>query len=498
MKDQMIKNMKWLQSGLVRSTGILILLIVVLLVADTFCYRLTLPLTIDESNGRTTLHVGSETLALGNVGIPTRLQFGATDKVIHEYQIDGTDTTNNYTLDQNYLDWLSSSLYYRFQAWMRDLDGTSQWTNLSLRVGQQQKLTIASPEASSSVALPAIGAWQIQMQLQRPETPRMLTLLMTNHTSIHIVLDRNDRYIHVTQSATGLNDALIASTFFPTDILPFAAMVLDFIVRTLLWSLFLLLLMCGIALPVVWFYSRPSAGQFEQLSDELTQDSNPTTQTRDQQKQAEPAFKTQRDGDAIKYIKIFLIQLWQQITEALHPIALVALGISLCFVAWIARVQYNGQPHIFDAQAYLFAAKMYASGHLSLPASTIIDRFPGPFMVTWAGRWFTQYPPGTSLTLVPGIWLGVPWLVEPVLGTLALFGSGLIAARLYDRRIATLAVLLGTLSPFYSYLTASYRSCYSTLLPGVGTMDEHTLFARRSKMATAGCSPLLWYGSVDA
>ena len=454
----MIKNMKWLQLRLVRSTGILIILIVVLLVADTFCYRLTLPLTIDESSGLTTLHVGSETLALGNVGIPTRLQFGATDKVIHEYQIDGTDTTNNFTLDQNYLDWLSSSLYYRFQAWMRDLDGTSQWTNLTLQVGQQQKLAIASPEASSSVALPGIGTWQIQMQLQRPETPRTLTLFMKNHTSIHIILDRNDRYIRVTQSATGMNDALITSTFFPTDVLPFAAMVLDFIVRTLLWSLFLLLLMCIIALPFVRFYTLPPAGQSGQPSDKPTQDNNATTQTGNQQEQEAPTFNLRQNRGTIKAIKTFLFQRWQQITEALHPIALVALGISLCFVVWIARVQYNGQPHIFDAQAYLFAAKMYASGHLSLPASAVIDRFPGPFMVSWAGRWFTQYPPGTSLTLVPGIWLGVPWLVEPVLGTLALFGSGLIAARLYNRRIATLAVLLGTLSPFYSYLAASYLS----------------------------------------
>ena len=51
-----------------------------------------------------------------------------------------------------------------------------------------------------------------------------------------------------------------------------------------------------------------------------------------------------------------------------------------------------------------------------------------------------------------------PWLIEPLLGTFALRGIGLIAARLYDQRVATLAVLLGVLSPFYSYLAASYLS----------------------------------------
>src|SRR5207249_3389004 len=89
---------------------------------------------------------------------------------------------------------------------------------------------------------------------------------------------------------------------------------------------------------------------------------------------------------------------------------------------------------------------------------TDVHNFPGPFMIQSNGRWFGQYAPGTSLTLVPGIWLGAPWLVEPILGTLALLGIGLIAAQLYDRRVATLAVLLGALSPFYSYLAASYLS----------------------------------------
>jgi len=131
---------------------------------------------------------------------------------------------------------------------------------------------------------------------------------------------------------------------------------------------------------------------------------------------------------------------------------------SFCFVTWIAYVQYQGEPHIYDASAYLFAAKMYATGHFAVPIPSVVDRFPGPFMVLFDGQWFGQYAPGTALTLVPGIWLGVPWLVEPLLGTFALLGIGLVAARLFDRRVATLAVVLGTLSPFYSYMAASYLS----------------------------------------
>ncbi len=149
---------------------------------------------------------------------------------------------------------------------------------------------------------------------------------------------------------------------------------------------------------------------------------------------------------------------WQRLTKAVHPIALIALVGSLVFVVWIALVQFNAEPHIYDASAYFFAAKMYAEGHLWVSIPKLADLFPGPFMVQFDGRWFAQYAPGTALMLVPGIWLGVPWLVEPVLGTLALVGISLIAARLYDRKVASLAIMLGTFSPFYSYVSASYLS----------------------------------------
>ena len=64
--------------------------------------------------------------------------------------------------------------------------------------------------------------------------------------------------------------------------------------------------------------------------------------------------------------------------------ALLLLLASFGFVSWIAAVQYNGEPHIYDASAYLFAAKMYAQGHLAVPIPPASDRFPGPFLAGYA------------------------------------------------------------------------------------------------------------------
>ena len=125
---------------------------------------------------------------------------------------------------------------------------------------------------------------------------------------------------------------------------------------------------------------------------------------------------------------------------------------------WIALAQYHGEPHILDASAYYFQAKIFASGRLAAPAPADLAAFQGPFMVAWGGRWFAQYPPATSALLAVGMVFGAPWVVEPLLGAAALAGIYLLGRRMFGGRTALLAVGLGALSPFFLYLAASYLS----------------------------------------
>jgi Dolichyl-phosphate-mannose-protein mannosyltransferase len=460
--------MKWLRYHITRYLLLLVTLLLVLLAADALCYLIALPVEIDVQHGAATLHVGSESVVLGAVGTPAQLVFSLHDPIVHEYQIDGTDSTNNYTLDSTYINSIAASPYYRFQAWMRDLDGTSRWRNGQVWANGREEQSVAWPANGSSLSLPPAPTLRISVQLQRPETPMTLTLLSTGGGVVTITLDRNDRQILVSRSIPGQsNNATPTTTFFPLDAAPFAAMVIDTLVRITLWAVIVLLVVItgeiGIGLARRGRLIAPTA-DLSALA--------PHTETTPTLAETIPTHGGRADQPAVGAINRplragirlsnvwyrFPRGIWQQVTAALHPIALLALAGSLVFVAWIAAVQYNGEPHIFDASAYLFAAKMYALGHFSVPVPAAVDRFPGPFMVQYNGQWFGQYAPGTALTLVPGIWLGVPWLVEPVLGTFALLGIGLMAARLFDRRVATVAVLLGTLSPFYSYLSASYLS----------------------------------------
>jgi len=421
-----------------QQTGVLLALLALLLGGDWLCYQYSLPVSIVVHQQNITLHVGSQVLSLNTNGVPLQVQFAPHAQVVHEYQLDGSDSTNNFTLDISYLHSISSTWYYRLQAWMRNLNGLSRWRNAQVWNGSHRLTTIAWPVNGSSIILPDSENERFTVELQQPETPMTLNLLLSNGTALAITLDRNDRFIAVTRTS---DQVTLASTFFPTDPLPFAAMVIDFLLKNFIWAIVLLLVITlGESTIALLIGIRTLTVAADSLANSLRN-------------------TAQRFLHTINAARAKMIQCKRfKNIFYLHPFAFVALIVSFIYTCWIALYEYRAEPHIFDATAYFFTAKMYAQGRLWLSPPPASNLFPGPFMVVHDGRWFAQYGPGTSLTLVPGIWLGVPWLTEPLLGTFALLGIGLIAARLYDRKIASLTVVLGTLSPFYSYLAASYMS----------------------------------------
>src|SRR5579859_274136 len=445
----------------------LVALLVVLLLADRFCYSVTLPVEVAFRDGLATLQVGSQRFSLGKTAAPVGVTLASRDPVVHEYQIDGTDSTNNFTLDTQYLDRVASSPYYRFQAWMRDLDGTSAWRDLRVWVNGALISTSARPPTGQIVTLPAAPSVRVDLEVQRPETPLVVRLLLADGAVLQIQLDRNNHKVTVARySEAAPSGTVVLSSYFPVDSPAFAAMVLDFVIRTLMWAILVMVAVMVADAVVALALDRVRdtwKGRVWSLADGAR--TNPQvagTEVVSAAGQARRQLETNLLSSRARGVSQWLVRGagggWRRLTAALSPVALVALIASFIYVVWIALAQFHALPHIYDASAYLFSAKIYATGHLSVPIPAAVDRFPGPFMVQYDGRWFSQYPPGTSTMLAVGVALGVPWLVEPVLGTLALLGIGLTAARLYDRRIATVTVLLGALSPFYSYLAASYLS----------------------------------------
>jgi hypothetical protein len=128
---------------------------------------------------------------------------------------------------------------------------------------------------------------------------------------------------------------------------------------------------------------------------------------------------------------------------------------------------------VHDEAAYLLQARIFASGRWTGPPPPLPEFFE-QFHVLVTPRLASKYPPGHSLLLVPGIWLGMPGLVPLLLNALSGALLFALARRLRDGATAlaawtvwvTSAGALGWLATYYSEstTTALWLACWWLLL----------------------------------
>ena len=80
-------------------------------------------------------------------------------------------------------------------------------------------------------------------------------------------------------------------------------------------------------------------------------------------------------------------------------------------MAWFG---YEGLPRVDDGVANLYQARIFASGHLSLPPPPHPSGF-SQFGVIQDPRSCSMFPPAYPLLLALGVLIGLPWLVNPIL-----------------------------------------------------------------------------------
>ncbi|MCA0272516.1 MAG: glycosyltransferase family 39 protein [Proteobacteria bacterium] len=136
--------------------------------------------------------------------------------------------------------------------------------------------------------------------------------------------------------------------------------------------------------------------------------------------------------------------------------------IASAALSWFA---FERMPHVEDEVAYLFQARTFASGALTLPAPPEAA-WPGLdyyLIEVQDGRWFSSTQPGWPAFLALGILAGVPWLLNPLLAGL----SVLLAYDITRRRAGTdagdLVALLMATSPWLLSAAASLMPHTMTL-----------------------------------
>jgi hypothetical protein len=154
--------------------------------------------------------------------------------------------------------------------------------------------------------------------------------------------------------------------------------------------------------------------------------------------------------------------------RGIDRLALIAALWVTCVTASLSFFVYERHPHIPDEVAYLYQARYLANGSLTMPAPPVPDAFDIYLMQFDGERWYPTPPVGWPAILAVGTFLGMPWLVNPVLAGINILLAYLFLREVYSRRIARLAVLLLCLSPWNIFMAMNFMTHTFTLTCALG------------------------------
>ena len=137
-------------------------------------------------------------------------------------------------------------------------------------------------------------------------------------------------------------------------------------------------------------------------------------------------------------------------------ISAVLLAVTLpayLLLEWFAFQKFPSTP---DEFAYLFQAKILASGSVTTPTHPLQEFFKSAFIGESKGKLFSIMPPGWSFFLVPWVWARAPWMANPLLSSLNVLLVFLIGKTVYGRTTGCVAAFLMAVSPFFSYMSGTF------------------------------------------
>jgi hypothetical protein len=157
-----------------------------------------------------------------------------------------------------------------------------------------------------------------------------------------------------------------------------------------------------------------------------------------------------------------LTTLYEPIRKAIFrsPIAVFLTIVFLLFFTaanLISHFVFEHIPHVQDSIAQVFHAKILAQGSLTAESPPLREFFEFTHVIN-NGKWYSQYPPGHIVLLVPALLLGVPWIVNPLLGSLTVVLLYFLGRELYSDSIGRVSALLGLGSQFLLFMSSEFMN----------------------------------------
>jgi hypothetical protein len=143
-------------------------------------------------------------------------------------------------------------------------------------------------------------------------------------------------------------------------------------------------------------------------------------------------------------------------------VIVVAIWIA-ALAAVLSYFVYQQHPHVPDEVIYLYHARYFADGKLTVPAPLVPEAFRLYMIPYHSANWYSIFPPGWPAILALGVLLGVPWLINPMLGAVNVLLTYILVQEIYDRRVARWSVLLLCISPWHLFMTMNFMAHTFTL-----------------------------------
>ena len=133
---------------------------------------------------------------------------------------------------------------------------------------------------------------------------------------------------------------------------------------------------------------------------------------------------------------------------------IAAVVFVACAIA--SRVILSAKPLLIDEIISVFQARIFASGHLWLPAPRWTEFTSAMHLLDWQGRVYGQFPAGGPAMLAIGALLHAEWLVGPAATAIGAYFFARLLRRMELRDgIALAALLIYGFAPFTLFLGGS-------------------------------------------
>jgi 4-amino-4-deoxy-L-arabinose transferase-like glycosyltransferase len=149
--------------------------------------------------------------------------------------------------------------------------------------------------------------------------------------------------------------------------------------------------------------------------------------------------------------------------------------LAVCLSAVLSRQVFERLPHLEDEMAYLWQAKLLASGQLTISPPEPRRAFWQPFVVDYTdpvsgeSSRFGKYTLGWPLLLSLGVLMGAPWLINTLLSGLTVALTYRLGREIFSPSVGAIAAALTAFSPMALLLNA-------TLMGHTAALFTTTLF----------------------